>query len=201
MCCDSETPNGLLPRGPKRLSLHAPPWDHGIRAPMHPPKAQAPMQPLRNLCIRALPRSGSSGDQPPQPTSRRPWRLCPDRCPLTCGRPLPGGGAPGPSLGGRGHCGAAFGLYTARRAPCDGRAGEGARASCWAQPHFHSLLLRRAGGALVRMRSRGPRRLQRGRRDGMRRWVRKASQLVSKRRATGRGTGGKCAEACRAYGG
>lgn len=41
-----------------------------------------------------------------------------------------------------------LGSCTTRRAPSDGREKEGGRASCWAQPHFHPLLPRRAGGGV-----------------------------------------------------
>jgi len=41
-----------------------------------------------------------------------------------------------------------LGSCTTRRAPNDGREKEGARASCWAQPHFHPLLPRRDVGGV-----------------------------------------------------
>lgn len=163
------------------------PWDHGIRVSMHPPKAQAPMQPLRNLCIRT-PMGPSLGTVASRPhsTSRRPRCLGPNPCPLTCGRPLPGGGAPGPSLGGRGHCSAAFGCWGAAppgaRPATEGKRRERARA---AGPSLISIPSSHAEpvGASVRMRSRGSRGLLRRRWKGRSGWVRQANELASRRRA------------------
>lgn len=203
--CDPETPNGLLPRGPKRLDLHEP---HGIRAFGH----QCILARLRRQCSP----SGTYASGPQSIPLREFWRSAPNPLPedpgvwaqtpalLTCGRPLPGGGAPGPSLGGRGHCGAAFGLLGAAppgaRPATRGRGRERARAagpSLISIPSSHAEPVR----ASVRMRSRGPRRLLQGRRNGRSGWVHKASKWVSKRRAISLSTGGKSTAACGAYGG
>lgn len=107
------------------------------------------MQPLWNLCIRT-PIDPSSGVLAfsPQSTSRRPRRLGPDPCPSHLRTAPPRGRGSGP-LPRRPRplrcCLRTPRSCTARRAPCDERAGEGARASCWTQPHFHPLLPRRAG--------------------------------------------------------
>ena len=151
MCCDPETHNGLLPRGHKRPSLHAP---LGIMAFGHQctlPRLRRQCSPLRNLCIRT-PMGPSPGTVASRPhsTSQRPRCLGPNPCPLTCGRPLPGGGAPGPSLGGLATAALpsdAGELHHPARA--QRREGKGGSArGCWAQPHFPPLLPRRAGGGV-----------------------------------------------------
>lgn len=77
----------------------------------------------------------------PSSISPRTKRLGPDPSTLTCGLHLPGGGAPGPSRGGRGRS-------PARRAPSNRRAGQGALENGRVLPHFHPRLPCGAGGGV-----------------------------------------------------
>lgn len=147
--CDPETPppNGFLPRGPKRPGLNA-------RLRIMAFGYQCTLPRLRHQCNPSG--TYASGRQsilfretlassPPQSTSQRPEATRPrTRARLTCGRPLPGGGAPGPSRSGRCSCCCAA-LRRGKAAPpgaCPATGGEGARASRSAKPHFQPLLPR-----------------------------------------------------------
>ena len=86
-------------------------WHSGINVPPQGSGGNAaPPEPMHQDPSGSF--SGNCGVQA-QLHFPRPRCLGPNPCPLTCGRPLPGGGAPGPSLGGRGHCRAAFGCWGA----------------------------------------------------------------------------------------
>lgn len=151
MCCDPETHNGLLPRGRKRPSLHAP---LGIMAFGH----QCNLPRLRGQCSP----SGTYASGPQWVLLRELWRAGPTPFPETQvsgSEPLPPHLRTAPPWG-RGSgplprrpwplqsCLRMLGSCTTRRAPNDGREKEGARASCWAQPHFHPLLPRRDVGGV-----------------------------------------------------
>lgn len=162
------------------------------------------MQSLRNLCIWT-PSDLSPGDPSVLPLTifRGPRRLGPDPCTLTCGRPVPGGGAPGPCSGGGGsdgRSGAALGRRgvapPAARPTAVGERGERARAfgpGLISIPSAHA----RPVGASGRMRSLGSRGLA-GETGG---WVREAGKLVSRRGTSGPRTVGECTAAREAYGG
>lgn len=159
-------------------------WHSGINVPSQGSGGNAaPPEPMHQDPSGSF--SGNCGVQA-QLHFPRPRCLGPNPCPLTCGRPLPGGGAPGPSLGGRGHCRAAFGCWGAAppgaRPTTGGKRRERARAagpSLISIPSSHAETL----GASVRMRSRGSRGLLRRRWRGRRGWVRQASELASRRTA------------------
>lgn len=151
LCCNPETHNGLLPRGPsvRAFTLPLGSWHSGINAPSQGSGANAaPPEPMHqdpngsfsgNCGVQAplhFPKTQVSGSEPLPPHLRTapPW-----------GRgsgPLPR--RPWPLQ----RCLRMLGSCTTRRAPSDGREKEGARASCWAQPYFHPLLPRRAGGGV-----------------------------------------------------
>lgn len=130
-----------------------------VRASMHPSESwhsctNAPYQGSGTSAVPPEPRhqdpnlffSGRSWRPAPSPLPEDPSIRARTRACLTCGRPLPGGGAPGPSLSGRCSCRAALGRPGA--APPGARPatrGEGGRACCSAQPHFHPLLPRGGG--------------------------------------------------------
>ena len=161
MCCESETSNGLLPRGPKGPGLNAPSQGPDTRAAPPEPMHQDPNQPLFSRSWRAVPS--------PLLEDPRVWARTPAS--LTCGRPLPGGGAPSPSRGGHCSCGAALGPGGA--SPPGARpavGGEGRERARAARPSLISIPSSHAGpaGASVRMRCRSQRRLLQGRRNGRR---------------------------------
>ena len=147
-------------------------WHSGINVPSQGSGGNAaPPEPMHQDPSGSF--SGNCGVQA-QLHFPRPRCLGPNPCPLTCGRPLPGGGAPGPSLGGRGHCRAAFGCWGAAppgaRPTTGGKRRERARAagpSLISIPSSHAETL----GASVRMRSRGSRGLLRRRWRGRRGWA------------------------------
>lgn len=163
------------------------PRGHGIRTPEHPPTAQAPRQPHRNLCI-SIPTDPTPGDSLPFPQDPSLWAQTPALSPAGCTSPGRDAGPCSRRPRSQPRCPRMRRSCAARRAPSDRapsdrRAGQGALDSGGVQPHCHPLLPAVPVGASVRRRrrSRG-----RGDRTGGG-WVRRAASLVSRRRAGGRG--------------
>lgn len=185
-----------------RASMHASEsWHSGTNAPYQGSGTNAvPPEPMHQDANRFL--SGRSWRLAPSPLPEDPGVQARTRARLTCGRPLPGGGAPGPSRSGRRSRCAALGRgKAARSGACPATGGEGARVSCPAQPHFHPLLPRGAGGGVSTHAQSRPAEAAAGEKKWKEGWMRKAGKLVSKRGATGRRAIRKYTAGCRAYGG